>query len=216
MNCYRYLEEEYVNSFLEEGKLRLSSLEKFKKYKDKERGDKTEGRSMVIDYSKGTISFSQAKANAYILCGSSELNPSIAEALQRNSCLEIKSIHDFALRIGMKIGALAYAFSKCFYENKERFLLEEKGFLPTGRQGNGRSFRLHFLRKDVEEHPNMSEIQYLEEFFIKSKNYSHQKELRIIWLLDNKVQIEESYDVVCPEAAYYCRKINIPYNNTKV
>ncbi len=215
MNCYRYLEEEYVNSFLEEGKLRLSSLERFKKYKDKERGDKTEGRSMVVDYSKGTISFSQAKANAYILCGSIELNPSIAEALQRNSCLEIKSIHDFALRIGMKIGALAYAFSRCFYEGKERFLHEEWESSVAEIQGNRRSFRLHFLRKNMEEQLNTPGLQYLEEFFIKPKNYSHQKELRIIWLLDSGTQVKESFDVVCPEAAYYCRKVNIPYNNPK-
>lgn len=45
---YRYLDKELVNAFFNEGKLRLSSFNKFRKHSDEHRGDKDEGENLII------------------------------------------------------------------------------------------------------------------------------------------------------------------------
>ncbi|WP_421762835.1 hypothetical protein [Ekhidna sp.] len=68
---YRYMDQEFIDLFFKEGKLRISSFMKFRNYPDEVRGDKSEGGGAITGKSdKEGFTFhlmTQVGENGYML-----------------------------------------------------------------------------------------------------------------------------------------------------
>lgn len=201
---YRYLDSEFVELFFTKGILRLSSFEKFKLHNDQERLDSEEGNGTVRylnkEKSNGFFGEQLAPDNAYILCGSVAYTRALTESFGTSTGFKIHDTTQFANYLSSSIpNFVGGCEGFCIY--KDRRVIH--------REGNE-----HDIYKY--ENPETGEvnvgamIQELEEqfphdtLFLKSRNYSHQMEYRLIWHVHGVAG--ERIDIYCPEATKFCTR----------
>jgi hypothetical protein len=114
-SLFRFLDQEYVDSFFKEGSLRLSSFSRFHKHNDEQRLDKKEGRTMFVHRTnQGGGQAITARAthgvNAYVLCITMRYDKSLIESFGCNSCFRITNSTNFGMAIARHIPGLKSAF----------------------------------------------------------------------------------------------------------
>jgi hypothetical protein len=112
MKVYKYLQEQYVDSFINKGQILFRSLSYFKDYEDCIRGDKFEGTKKFkpingLEITKATgerlilpYSFeSTVKTDdIFVFCTSMVLSEELAQEFESNVCIEI-NVDDFSLKL---------------------------------------------------------------------------------------------------------------------
>ena len=101
----RYLEKEYVELFLMEGKLRLSSFKAFRNNPDEERGDIFEGRASIqISTPNGNHAITGMNGQeAYVLCAGTVDNPNMESSFKTEDGFRILNPLGFADAISRHI-----------------------------------------------------------------------------------------------------------------
>lgn len=193
----RTMHREFVDAFFQNGSLRLSSFETFRKHPNEARRDKAEGKAaMKIALPKGTLSAITVNGQeSYVLCGS------MVEASQSTSHAAIRILDTIAFAatvarqipgfIGGTEGACVYR-SNTFYEatadhdiappvdgeDPEQWARRQKAFVGA-----------HMINK----------------FFIKHSDYSAESEYRMLWFCDGMPR--PFIDISCPKAIQFCERV---------
>jgi hypothetical protein len=203
---YRYLEQEYVDLFLNEGKLRISSFSQFAKHPDEQRRDDKEGwgivnhTNSVVNDGKGMTMMAVfgMGGDSYVLCGSTLYN---AEARRRfgETGFIIRDSISFAHAVSAYIPGFRFGYEgPCTYVDS-RLVERDAG---------------NFTIDDLKVSPDSNDIAMDKVMatvaktagddllFQKPERYAHELEYRLLWITGRRV--EGYIDIVCPEASQFC------------
>jgi hypothetical protein len=193
----RLMRRGYVDSFFQDGSLRLSSFESFRKHPDEGRRDSEEGKAaMKIISPKSNLSAIAFNGQeAYVLCGS------MAEARPSNeyACIRIKDTLAFAATAARQIpGFIGGTEGSCIYRANTFYeATDEHSFSPP---------------KDGEDPESWMEKQNAvignhmrSKFFIKHARFAAESEYRMVWFCDGSPRT--FIDVKCPKAIQFCERV---------
>jgi hypothetical protein len=201
---YRFMPKKYVNEFFENGRIRLSCFAEFAKHGDEEKGDRLEGKHILVgNGSKQTVFAVMGHGNsAYILCGTAILSQELMASFGCDSGIHIKETTAFGVAIGRKLSGLTQGLEgPCYYKSGSiecgigDFELEQ-----LKASSDGKTLDLYKLGGFV---LNMAGAAV---FFKKLPSYQHQSEYRFIWIVDHEVSAP--LVIECPEARQFCEKID--------
>jgi hypothetical protein len=203
---YRYLESEWVDEFFETGNLRLSSFKKFHQHTDEQRGDKNEGRNMVVGYGeeKQMTSMVSSGLDAFVLSTSLMYSEQMYNDFLVDSCFVIEKPLEFMDAIIKQIPEFrGVNFGPCLYKPDNIIERNIPGFdIETLRSDDApESLDMGKMFNTVNQ-AGGSEV-----LFTKTNQYAPQHEYRMLWhtFLD---PMPEYIDINAPEALKFCRKIN--------
>jgi len=200
---YRYEDKKYIDDFFENGNLFISSFQNYKKYKDNELGDVDEGTSFNVANiadDKQITTYTTIDNNNYTFCTSTIYEKKLLDKFSRNSVFRIADPLNFILELTRSIQRVqGVLHGNCIYvDNRiiqkkypqidESLLINQQGELNMNNA------------KIISD-----EIQGVDAFFFKKKNYQEQSEYRIIWQTDR--EISGGIIIKCPEAVKYCQRI---------
>lgn len=181
--------KKYVDSFFEDGTLKLGNFSYYNQYDHDEIGDQAEGSFILVgqSHSRTVIAEIGSGFNHYIFCCYTG-NPD-SECMEKfgyDSGIIINNVKGFANAISKQIKAKSYLFAKCVY-NRDKVLIgkNEKDF-------NEISARLKNLTNNGK-------------YFIKPDKYSNQSEFRFTWKMDSDINTPKI--IRCPEAIQFCERL---------
>lgn len=202
---YRFIKEEYVDSFFETGELKLTTFENCKTLEDKNRKDTMEGQSKLYGYD-GNIKIqfdSGVGSNAIMLCTSLCSEYEDDNGFAYTKYIEIFNVQGLLFAIAEQLSKKKYIikevlFGPCFYAEKEFHKAVNSGplreKLDTG----------HFDGDEMTKMTNT--IGGKNMFFQKPIDKRMENEFRLLWIVDN---IKNGMDIFVkiPHPEAYCRLI---------
>jgi hypothetical protein len=201
---YRYLPGKYVDAFFETGQLMLSSFSRFKRHEDEARGDKDEGRSMVLSQGAGRQfgAFVVGGQDAYVLCGSFILSKAIIEKFDGcDAAIEITDVPQFALAVARQLpGFISGLSGYCIYADSRILARQvDRDPFPLPQDPNE---QIPIGRILEATHDAALE----EDLFLKQQQYSYQAEYRMIWNMDKEPL---PFCIInSMEATQFCRRVS--------
>lgn len=201
---YRILPEEYVDEFFDSGKLRISSFNQFSKHDDEDKGDKQEGKYILVGIgTKQTVyAVTSHGSDAFVLCGAQIFNNDLSKRFNSNSAILIKDSTAFGATILRQIAGFKFGMEgPCVY--KDGPIECDIG-----------DFELDQLKTDApDQNLDLNKMGGFllnmagsEVFFRKRERYAPHLEYRWIWLTDKKVP--DYLEIYAPDARQYCEKVN--------
>lgn len=207
----RFMGEQYIDQFLEEGKLRLTTFEKCKTLEDDIRRDNREGRSLICG-TEGKFSCKMdfgVGSNAFLLCTS--LKDSYTDS-NNNRCdcyLEIFNLPGLAEQIAQYLSKNGYnvlqvLFGPCTYtENKQITGTLTNNNLSEIISETDKTLSLDY-NKIFDMQRQVCDTMQL--FFQKPIKKYKENEYRVVWLVDPNPK-KDYVDVVIDNPKNYARKI---------
>ena len=191
---YRMIEEQYIDEFLSEGKLRLSTFSKCSHHESEDRRDALEG-SVTIHAQGVKAASGQVGSNAYLLCTSLSLFASNPHNYKTCLCIQeaeaLMNAITFAIRKqGIKVSAIVHG--PCIYSTHS---FEFDG-IPERTEAN--------LLRTLD---TLGDRLYLIKDAVPKFMIEH--EYRYLWLIDKEIE-GEYLDVVIDNPKVYAQKISIP------
>ena len=201
----RYLQDEHVDSFLQDGTLWLTSFRKCANHDDNRRHDAREGRLTMSATAPGgsTLNVVALPApNLYVMCGSVLADRTLRDDFG-GSGFVISKPFEFAAEIARAIpNCTGLAQGPCFYEPEsvQRHELSEP-----------------IISRDPESEEELvgkmdaaiASIDQLSSVFTKpAVPFAEQHEYRFIWYMEHDV--EEHLEIRSPAAAKYCTRLELP------
>jgi hypothetical protein len=203
---YRYLDKELISTFFNEGKLRLSSFNKFKKHADEQRSDKDEGQNFIIGNMKDKqfMAMVSSGIDAFVLSSSLMHCKELYEDFKVESCFVIERPVEFMQEIGKHIPEFkGINFGPCIYKPNHQIIRQFPGLdmeaLKSDDDPNGMDMNKMFALSN--------EAGGNEVLFTKTKKYSQQHEYRMLWHSELN-PFPDYIDIVAPEAIQFCRIID--------
>lgn len=194
----RHMKQEHVNDFLDRGRLRLTSLESFRKHPDEALSDGEEG---VIDMSMSNPN-AQGQAllfvqQCYVMCTSSNQFDPDRVAWNADSGFRIIDPIGFSNAIAGHVpGFKAGHVGACDYTDEPDVVLNsDEPLVPPDKHPGGPDgyFREMMARQEKHAIPGL---------FSKARRFLPDSEYRFLWFTDGKPEQELFID--CPEARGYC------------
>jgi len=102
---YRYLEQEYIDKFFDEGVIQLSSFTQFAEHEDEARNDSDEGVNIITLRGEDStiISVGAAGMDAYVFCGSTIASESLMNEFNVDGYFKINDTRSFAKEIAKSL-----------------------------------------------------------------------------------------------------------------
>lgn len=202
---FRFMKSEHVNTFFNDGELRISSISHFRKYSDEQRTDTGEGTLMFVHNTKEkggqAIKAWATVEKAYVLSCTMLFTSSLMKKFNADSYIKIKDTTNFGAAITRHIPGFKMGFEgPCLYQSKKIFLTD-LGYIDT----------TPFLDPNTPDGINtealntfiFSSLKHIP-YFLKDKRYMHQCEYRFIWITE---EINSDYvHIRVPEALRFCDK----------
>lgn len=194
----RQMKTEYVEAFFQDGTLRLSSFEVFRKHPDELRRDSQEGKIvMEIEAPNGKTSIIGANGQeAYVMCAST-----VETALPDDGSISAFRILDtvsFANAISGQIpGFLGGTEGLCSY--RDNTMLRKRDSRPISPPQEAADAERWF-----EEQQRYIGGHSIDAFFVKESRFSHEAEYRFIWFASGAHK--EYLDIKCPAAVQFCER----------
>ena len=204
---FRYLDEEYVDEFISEGKLRLSSFKKFHEHKDEHRGDKEEGRNMVtgIAADKQMTTIVSHGSDAFVLSTSLILNQEVQNDFEATSGFIVENPSAFIDAITKEIPEFkGINYGPCLYQSNHIIKRSLHDFDFDQLHDEDDPTKMSFDKMMQAS----SHAGGLDVLFLKTLEYSPQHEYRILWH-SYLEEIPEHIEIISKEAASYCRKMDV-------
>lgn len=231
---YRYMDEIYLNDFIENGNIRLGSLAKYKDIENKSRKDDTEGS--IFWYSNGEFILTGEPPRLLMMCFSLDKSEKIATEFKTRVgfCLNEDNIDTFVKEIGKKINTSIALSGRCDYICDSLFpqinglsfdtpkkvsnrkviiypysdiILEKNG--KTEKMYNLNDKTIHFLNNysyyDEKKQNNLRE-EIIQSVFIKRDFFKFHNEFRIVWLINEEV-MEKNIFSLC--LSNICKKFEV-------
>lgn len=206
---FRYLRAAHVDGFFETGALRLSTVRRFRRHKDEQRGDGMEGYWYLVHRNhegdgQSLTSWMQDTNEAYILSTSMRYRPELAKAFECDSYIRIDRTTPFARAVATKItGLLSGAEGPCVYQD-HRIIEHDLGPLDPAdimSSDNPSEVDSETLTRLVNEKVGYRSL------FLKESTYGAQVEYRFVWVTS---PVAGDYlDIKVPEAIEFCSRPNI-------
>lgn len=202
---YRFMEEQYIDEFLETGTLQLSSFRRFGKLEDPLRKDGREGDSIIVG-EKGSMRLEthmRMGSEALLLCTSLTSHYVDAEGQKCKCALEIFDVGGFVDACSKAILAKEYHIKNvqigpCFYSEKKIYgALQEEDMKKLGDERN-------FTVEDLFAIPQR--VAGPKMFFQKPIEKAIEMEYRMVWLVFPEPQ-DETMLIQLEEPQKYARKI---------
>jgi hypothetical protein len=198
---FRYTNKEFVNAFLLNGSLRLSSFEKFRNDSHVERGDRQDGGAMLgALYKNGYSSVKLFEPKmAYVLCTSSLASSELMNQFEVDDCFVISDPMLFSFHISKLIPGCNNIFvGPCTYN-----VMPTKYF-PT--------IEIDESQPLTPEHENEMKIFIQKSagadfLFTKNVSYANQFEYRFVFQTNRAVG--EYIDIVSEDAASLCMRATL-------
>lgn len=197
---YRYENQCFIDDFFHNGNILLSSFADYRKYKDNELGDVSEGETFNHGYTqnnKSIISLTKFGLTSYCMCTSTLLEETLKEKFNRDSVFRIKDPINFILQINKSLTRVTEVYyGNCIYLHDKIFNIKIPDF-ELGENG----------AKSVNDDPLnlVAQLKRPDRFFLKDIKYQAQSEYRIVWITDREVN--SPIIINCPEAIPFCEKI---------
>jgi hypothetical protein len=200
---YRYENKKFIDDFFERGELYISSFDNYRKYKDNELGDKSEGATFNVGNTENNMSiqtYTISGFNEYTFCTSTVLHKNLLEKFSRESVFRIKDPINFILEVTRSLTRVVEVYhGNCIYLDNKIITKKIPNFEMDDLKSDEGGISANKLF-DISNH-----IQGLDSFFIKKREYQEQSEYRMLWRTDRK--ISEGIIINCPEARKFCEKI---------
>jgi hypothetical protein len=208
-SVYRYMQSRFIDDFFQNGRLRISSFQRFQDYPDEIRGDKSEAQGSVTGKGGDGFMFhvmTSAGANGYMLAASLEDSDAIRQEFDVDSYFEIFDPLGFSVAVANALPGQQEAFlGFCNYQDKrviEKSLEEMTIKDFTGDDGN-----MILMHPKMNERINQLVGNGIDLLFLKEKKYQSQAEFRFVWRIDGAhFDVENFVDVICKEAIQFCRR----------
>lgn len=196
----RQMNTEYADAFFNDGSLRLSSFENFRRHPDEKRRDGQEGLvAMEVNTPTGSLSIIGANGQeAYIMCASTVEMP-IDENDDSVSAFRILDTLKFADAISRQIpGFIGGVEGFCIYRKNTMI----KKFDPTSINSPpvGANPDLWFKEQKLRTAKFATDA-----YFMKHISFSHEAEYRFIWFAENSRK--QFLDIKCPAAIECCERV---------
>lgn len=194
----RQMKAEFVDDFFNDGTLRLSSFEVFRRHPDELRRDSQEGRIvMEIEAPNGKTSILGINGQeSYVMCAST-----IETTLPSDGSVAAFRILDtlgFANAISGQIpGFLGGTEGLCSY--RDNTMLKKRDSRPIVPPPDGVD-----PEKWFEEQQHHIGKHSIDAFFIKESRFSHEAEYRFIWFASGTHK--DYLDIKCPAALQFCER----------
>lgn len=203
---YRYLEKEFVDSFFENGTLRLSSFFAFSKHKDEARLDSSEGKGIVTHVNsegEGQTIFTVLGlgVNSYVMSTSLHFSPELESDFNTDSGFRINDIFGFCNAISRHIPGFQTGLEgPCFYL-EERVLDRDMGRIDIESWRATPDSKSLDLGKVSQSLFGMAGDDLC---FLKTNIHSRQVEYRLMW--NSSIGADSVLDIHCPEARTFCSR----------
>lgn len=203
---YRCMAPRYVESFVKEGALRISSFAAFRRHKDEQRGDPEEATGMTFSHDSSRQRelsvFGTHAVNSYVLSTMLHVPPPDLQADLGGACFEIANVDAFACQVGNELaGCIAIEVGFCLYE--EGRIFHTIGVdLPENRFDDDVDPTKVSLDKMMAAAAEASGSRVL---FAKHPRYRQQNEFRFIWHINKPTA--DFIDIRLPTPLPYCRQV---------
>lgn len=195
----RQMKTEYVDAFFQDGTLRLSSFDVFRRHPDELRRDTQEGRIvMEIEAPNGKTSVLGTNGQeAYVMCASTVETALLSDGSV--SAFRILDTLGFANAISGQIqGFLGGTEGLCSY--RDNTVLKKRDSRPISPPPEGAN-----PEKWFEEQKRYIGMHSIDAFFVKESRFSHEAEYRFIWFASGARR--EYLDIKCPAAIQFCERV---------
>lgn len=177
---YRYIPQQYVDSYFTTGGLMLSCLANFRKHANEQQGDVNEGHSMVMindrEADRHIGAFISTNSNAYVMSFTSKTKDMSSEF--GDGCIEIFDPTTFCAMVANEIPGCTHAMmGPCIYVD-QRLLISRK---PAPKEADLRDDadpQAFSLDKFLQQTDTISGPK---QYFLKDRKYEDQFEFRMIW-----------------------------------
>ncbi len=203
---FRFMDENYIDEFLEIGTLFISSYKRCHNLENQNRKDKSEGKVSVVGTDgKNTLEIViGVPDNSFLLCTSLSENNVFPNGEVYSACLEIvnldgfiESITDALIKNGYQVDRLLYG--ACNYG--QRLIINQKTNMDFQEIIPDKTNKtIDFERIFRAQNAIAGESMY----FRKGLEKAYEHEYRIIWNINNCK--EDHITIKVPEAIKYCQK----------
>lgn len=205
---------EYVQRFLSEGTLLLTTYEKCRTHEDLTRRDAREGKTnFYFPHGNQVIAGIQGVGKrSYMLCTSSTLSDEILTRFEVDDWIEIVDPSAFAEAISRAIpGFLELRMAPCRYVSERSIeRTTEKPIMPDPAQllqavhsGVAGAVDAAFHAMNREMADRLDDEMGDKTFFLKEESpFSVEDEFRFVWTVDHEVVAPKTF--TCMEAVKYC------------
>ncbi len=194
----RIMERQYVSDFFNDGRLRISSFEAFRKHPDEARRDEEEGRATMLITSPNS-QMSAAIFNgqeAYVLCASTVEHPIDTES---SAGIRIKDTIAFSSAISRQIpGFIGGTEGLCIYRENTMYEADDSRSFTPPKDGEDPEAWADRSERILGEHMQ-------NKFFIKPLKFFKESEYRMIWFCNGKPN--EFIDIICKDAIRFCEPL---------
>lgn len=197
----RQMQTQYVDAFFEDGSLRLSSFESFRRHPDEKRRDAQEGIiAMQVDTPTGPFNILGANGQeAYIICASTVETPIPDDQSASISAFRIIDTVKFADAVSRQIvGFVGGMEGLCAYRTNTMIRKSDPTPINPPTDGNQVEEWFHAMNRHTS---NLA----VDAYFMKHITFSHESEYRFIWFADGPRR--EFIDIKCPAARQFCERI---------
>lgn len=206
---YRHLPAEYVDSFFNDGSLRLSSFAHFAKHPDEKLRDTGEGKGTRFGVgSQATIAVVGGRGgNCYVLCATLHNTVAVRKIFKHSTCIAIDNVLGFANAISLKLpyfiggieGPVIYQDDTAIYKNIGDMKSED--LLERYKNPDGKTLNMDMLR-------DMAGMTGgVEEHFVKHSDHAQECEYRLLW--SSGQSVNSFIDIKVPDAIQFCRRVAI-------
>lgn len=188
-------QKRYVDSFFNDGTLRLGTYDDFAKQENEEVQDDTEGGFLLIGQypTVTTMSLVFAGFNQYAFCCyAGEPDRECIEKFEYDDAYIIRDVDGFVRAVAESIGAESFHYSLCVYSEYKALITE-----------NNPGIAMFGISSDL------IEVVGMEKYFIKPKRFSHQCEFRFVWSMPENVRAPKVFK--CPKAIQFCERVDIKH-----
>jgi hypothetical protein len=204
ISAFRFLEGKYVDTFLNEGKIQLSSFKKFRQHQDEVRGDGSEGSGFYLANHKPEVGEGHAfgamlngGSDAYVLSTSQVDSLATFSGCNYDAGFIIKDVIGFAIEISRAIPFFKGGMiGQCIYKDPPVIPVDLGQFNINDLSPEEVEQKQNQFFDKIKNDPEL--------FFLKHMRHRSQEEFRIIWFVD---RASEYIDITCPNAVRLCQKL---------
>jgi hypothetical protein len=199
----RYLDKGHVDVFFETGELRLSSFARFAKHPDEQRGDSSEGTSIINCFTAdGKTLFAVTKHgfDSYVLCGSTIESTQLQRQFGCSSYFRILDTTQFGIAVAAAIpGFKGGVEGLCIYQESRVIQKESPPFSEVADLNKkGDPIDMNKLFNYVSSAAGVDVV------LVKLRRFSHQSEYRFIWATN--AELGETITIHAPNARQFCQR----------
>ncbi len=211
---FRYMQTKYVQKFLSEGTLLLTTYENCRALENETRRDAREGTTNLY-FSQGNQVIAGIQGvgkRSYMLCTSSTLSDELLKRFKVEDWIEIIEPMAFAEAISRAIpGFVQLRMAPCRYVSQrsierridESIMPDSAQLLQAAQSGVAGAVEAAFYAMNREMSDRLDDEVGNQTFFLKEESpFAVEDEFRFVWTVDHEVVAPKTF--TCMEAVKYC------------